>query len=150
MTTPENPQWCMAFCSLAAKLTLSAPEGPLPEKNARIVGVSGHSAAYRMPGAASTHPRGNAFLCMPGLCQHACTPMCSSAASRSVQIEKKHILKGHAEAVQCVLFSPDSVTLASGSDDKTVRWGSGSSQSKAPSVQLLPHCAARHPALTNS
>jgi WD40 repeat protein len=43
------------------------------------------------------------------------------------QVEKKHTLKGHAEAVMCVTFSPDSLHIATGSDDKTVRlWDVGS------------------------
>lgn len=37
------------------------------------------------------------------------------------------MLKGHAEAVLCLTFSPDSLQLATGSDDKTVRlWDVGS------------------------
>ncbi len=38
-----------------------------------------------------------------------------------LQAQKKHVLKGHAESVPALLFSPDSLILASGSDDKTVR-----------------------------
>lgn len=44
-----------------------------------------------------------------------------TTAIKTLQIERKHILKGHAEAVATIRFSPDSIQLASGSDDKTVR-----------------------------
>ncbi|KAF5841038.1 WD40-repeat-containing domain protein [Dunaliella salina] len=60
--------------SLATVLTMTAPEGPPPERKARIV-----------------------------------------------QAEKKHVLRGHAGPVQTLTFSPDSMSLASGSEDKTVR-----------------------------
>mmetsp|Transcript_12654 Transcript_12654/g.22392 ORF Transcript_12654/g.22392 Transcript_12654/m.22392 type:complete len:374 (+) Transcript_12654:152-1273(+) len=51
--------------------------------------------------------------------------------ARIIQIEKKRVLKGHAEAVMSICFSPDSLTLASGSDDKTVRlWDSASGNLK--------------------
>lgn len=36
-------------------------------------------------------------------------------------MEKKHTLKGHADSVTSLCFSPDSFLLASGSDDNTVR-----------------------------
>ena len=38
-----------------------------------------------------------------------------------MQVEKKHVLKGHAEVVSALCFSPDSSVLASGSEDKTIR-----------------------------
>lgn len=38
-----------------------------------------------------------------------------------LQVERKHTLKGHADAVTSLCFSPDSFLLASGSDDNTVR-----------------------------
>lgn len=38
-----------------------------------------------------------------------------------MQLEKPKMLRGHAEAVNALCFSPDSTMLASGSDDKTVR-----------------------------
>lgn len=51
----------------------------------------------------------------PHSLSHACTG----------QIEpRRQPLKGHAETVLCLRFSPDSFILASGSDDKTVRVGS--------------------------
>ncbi len=40
-----------------------------------------------------------------------------------MQIQPKHVLKGHAEAVSTIVFSPDSLSLASGSEDKTVMFG---------------------------
>lgn len=39
----------------------------------------------------------------------------------NLQVEKKHTLRGHADAVTSLCFSPDSFLLASGSDDNTVR-----------------------------
>lgn len=39
----------------------------------------------------------------------------------TLQVEKKHILRGHSEGVLALCFSPDSFALASGGDDGTVR-----------------------------
>ena len=38
-----------------------------------------------------------------------------------MKVDKKHVLKGHAEVVTALCFSPDSSVLASGSEDKTIR-----------------------------
>jgi hypothetical protein len=38
-----------------------------------------------------------------------------------VRVERKHTLRGHADPVTSLCFSPDSFLLASGSDDNTVR-----------------------------
>ena len=40
----------------------------------------------------------------------------------SYQVDKKHVLKGHAEVISSICFSPDSSVMASGSEDKTIRW----------------------------
>ena len=86
--------------SLSSIISLKAPKTPPPEKKAVIVDVS-DSGSKRQ------------FLTMPYT--HSYYYLSNG------QMNKTYCLKSHAEAVRALRFSPDSMTLASGSEDKTVR-----------------------------